>query len=50
MNVLYGHGGAKWIDYKLVKKFVDPCTYIYSADITNNNLNQDKMWTTWDAY
>ena len=50
MNVLYGNGGAKWIDYKLVKKFVDACTFTYSQDITNNNLNQDKMWTAWDAY
>jgi prepilin-type N-terminal cleavage/methylation domain-containing protein len=50
MNVLYGHGGAKWIDYKLVKQYVDACTFTYSANIAGNNTNQDKMWAAWDAY
>jgi prepilin-type N-terminal cleavage/methylation domain-containing protein len=49
-NVLYGHGGAKWIDYKAVKQYVDACTFIFGDDIANNNIRQDKMWATWDAY
>ena len=48
INVLYANGGAKWTDYKLVKQYVDACTFTYSANVAGNNTNQDKMWDMWD--
>ena len=49
-NVLYANGGAKWIEYKAVKVYVDACTFTYSQNIAGNNLNQEKVWDTWDRY
>ncbi len=49
-NVLYGHGGAKWVDYKAVKTLVDACTFTFGNDVPGNNMRQDKMWETWDGY
>ena len=48
VNVLYGHGGAQWVDYKAIKIEVEKCTDDYAVAKTANNTAQLNVWNTLD--
>jgi len=48
-NVLYGHGGAKWIGLSgEFKTELDKCNDDFSKGTSTNNTAQDKIWSYWD--
>jgi prepilin-type N-terminal cleavage/methylation domain-containing protein len=54
VNVLFGHGGAKWIDLSAgdskttVKLEVAKCNDDFGTGRDTNNAAQDKIWSIWD--
>jgi len=51
VNVLYGNGGAKWVDLKLVKQNIDLCGFDFTQPSkTSNNTQQRLMWEKFDRY
>jgi prepilin-type N-terminal cleavage/methylation domain-containing protein len=47
-NVLYGHGGAKWVPLETFKASVDLCNSDFAINTAQNNTEQDKIWAIWD--
>lgn len=47
-NVLYGHGGAKWIDLSAFKAELAKCNDDYSVNTSAANTAQDNIWQIWD--
>jgi len=45
INVLYGNGSAKWVDYKVFKDELAPCK---TPPAATWNDNQDKVWANLD--
>jgi prepilin-type N-terminal cleavage/methylation domain-containing protein len=48
VNVLYGNGGAKWVDLSAIKTPLEQCQEPFNLDKTKHNAEQVKIWKALD--
>jgi prepilin-type N-terminal cleavage/methylation domain-containing protein len=49
-NVLYAHGGAKWVPLDAFDQSLNLCNSDFSINTTQSNDEQDKIWEIWDRF